>query len=878
MADPTAVRKLVLVWEADGSAPEGAAYGASYNQWLATAEEILNATNNNLTGALANAPSYPAAEQYLLQLSGYQAPYSDVPSRIGVDSTSTPTQPQQTAQSQSWIDNMNTQLAAAQLGYIRNTDTTVTALGVDGKTVTFPIDNNGNVDFTQPVSSMSEMDQLNLMYRKAQLAKLLGGDSGGGGRTQFESESRLQNAQAAKIEQEMSRLGMGGSRLVNIGGIMYDPDNAQAIDPSTYGVSRFNADTGRLGAMTERDLANFQMGPRFAEEQRQFNQRLGLDALAEERLGKSAAAQAEIGFGNLGIDRGKFISELLSRPSDALARLYMQRGGVSPTEKIEMADLLNSFNRQAQNISAATSRFMPSTQPTQLAQPPALAQLLQNPAPVSTTPTTAPTSRINSIGQVENYTPWGAQAAVEDDPSTPFDDPYVTSVVNDLNDAANSAGGWGSPGTDATEGIREIERAMGLAQGGFVKDSRFIVGDQRSGKPTGHEEMVINPTNAPLAVVPNKALKGMSRFAGNRYDEGTMSAGDVRPQELDAQPTGGFLNSLKEALGGFGDWQAGNREAMNSRLAGAGMPMENPMFNQAMGDAQMVAMGNVIKPTSINAAAIPKDWGPMEIQKYQQNIKMENLQTAKVMYENAIDRAERLGKLAEKAQGDRGMRLSRITDKAYSRINDIYQYTKELEDDILAGSRLRGARGSEAITNRTPGRSLTDSMEKALSGEDLTGYAEGTFAASTSLFQPKLTRGPAPTPYTEDLLLPYDSYTPQMSGDFITRSSAQTSYSPSSSGSLFPSSDVTQQQLIDLSRIATGPGGSSVLSGSMPSRFRIPGLQTPTAMQFNSLSGAERENLRPRLAAEFNSTLEDLMFDIEQRYSTSPSRLARFRG
>ena len=704
-----------------------------------------------------------------------------------------------------------------------------------------------------------------------------GADSGGAGRTQFASESRLQNAQAAKIEQEMQRLGMGGSRLTNIGGILYDPDTGQAIDPSNFGVSRFNADTGRLGAMTERDLANFQMGPRFAEEQRQFNQRLGLDALAEERLGKSAAAQAEIGFGNLGIDRGKFISELLSRPSDALARLYMQRGGVSPTEKIEMADLLNSFNKQAQNISAATSRFMPSTPPTQLAQPPALAQLLQKPVPVSTTPTTAPTSRINSIGQVENYTPWGAQAAVEDDPSTPFDDPYVTSVVNDLNDAANAAGGWGveGSGTDATEGIREIERAMGLAQGGFVKDSRFIVGDQRSGKPTGHEEMVINPTNAPLAVVPNKALKGMSRFAGNRYDEGTMSAGDIRPRELEAEPTGGFINSLKEALGGFGDWQAGNREAANSRLAGAGVPMDNPIFNQAMGDAQMVAMGNVIRPTSINAAAIPKDWGPMEIQKYQQNIKMENLQTAKVMYENAIDRAERLGKLAEKAQGDRGMRLSRITDKAYSRINDIYQYTKELEDDILAGSRLRGARGSEAITNRTPGRSLTDSMEKALSGEDLTGYAEGTFAASTSLFQPKLTYGPEPTPYQTDVVAE-STRLPTFKNTLF--STAQTTAPTGSSGSLFPSSDVTQQQLIDLSRIATGPGGNSVLGGSRPSRFRIPGLQTPTAMQFNSLSGAERENLRPRLAAEFNSTLEDLMFDIEQRYSTSPSRLARFRG
>lgn len=756
----------------------------------------------------------------------FRSTYPDISAQTSPLGGITEAAPTQTTQSapvgDAWQENFNRTKDFYQAGtFIGGTQTAASFQLPDGSINTFALSPDGSVDYTRPIASLTEEQQLDNDYRRLQIAKLMGdlgggGGSGGAGRTQFESESRLQSAQAAQIEQAIALAAQGGQRLVNIGGMLFDPATGQTIDPSTYGVSRFNADTGRMSSTTDRDLANFQMGPAFDEQRRQFDARLGLDTSAESRMNASAQSDSAIGFGKLGVDRAEFERQVLSNPADVLYRLAAQRGGQSPTDRISMADILNAFRQQPGNINnAVTSKFAPPV--AGLPAPRLPVPIVPQPVAPAPTASPYPTSRINPEGQIVNYTDWGAQAAVEDQPETPFNDPAVTATVNDLNDAANAMGGWGAPGTDATEGIREIERAMGLARGGFVQDSRFIVGDQRSGKPTGHEEMVINPTNAPLAVVPNNALGGMSRFAKgkvNKYDEGTMSAGDIRPQELDARPTGGFLNSLEEVGRGAGNAVAGAGVEGISRLI-ADMQADPAAFGT-------VAAGNVIRPTSINAQAMPKNWGPMEIQKYQQNVKMENLQTGKRMYDNAIDRADKLSKLAEKTMGDKGMRLSRMADRAYERINELYEYTNALESDIMAPANFRGAVGPEAIKHRIRGKSLTDSMQKALSGEDLTGYATGT--------------------------------------------------------GLFDTTPITQPELIDLSRKATSPGGTSVLSGQMPSRFRIPGLQTPTAMQFGSLSGAEKENLRPRLAAEFDSTLEDLMFDIQQRYSTGPSRLARFRG
>ena len=71
-------------------------------------------------------------------------------------------------------------------------------------------------------------------------------------------------------------------------------------------------------------------------------------------------------------------------------------------------------------------------------------------------------------------------------------------------------------------------------KGGTTKKSRFIVGDSPGGKMNSTTEMIINPTNAPIAVVPNKDLKstkGVSRFQTGTFGPSTD------PMDLFTPPT-----------------------------------------------------------------------------------------------------------------------------------------------------------------------------------------------------------------------------------------------------------------------------------------------------------------------------------------------------
>ena len=518
------------------------------------------------------------------------------------------------------------------------------------------------------------------------------------------------------------------------------------------------------------------------------------------------------------------------------------------------------------------------------------------------------------------------------------------------------------------------------------------MGDQRSGKPTGHEELIVNPTNAPIQVVPNKAFaKGISR-----YEDGT-SEGDIRKKTLDAEPTGGFLNSLKEALGGLGEFQENNREGASRFLGKAtGGLTERPAFNAAMNDAfgpmeGGAAVGSVFKKmTTAEKLAMAKEKGlsvehiPLvdrlqaQYEKARQEVidlvdtkaSQADLSKNKPRVDAARAKAKELsslldeekarvkesGQTVQEAMMDdysntlkqykliskhadnvveretRGMYKTLTEAKGhydelaakgfqtqadvddYSTLNKLFQHKTiarlfELDGQLnTVGQQMGQMRGGKGDVNIIEeGISTEDSIRKALSGDvGLTSH-NGPVDHAIRNLSPIEARNKLQSMVSDEGWIGYRERIQQLLEDLPAYSGGTSRFKRYADGtystptafdrpppiidsgtstlptyndthSLFPTGDVTQQQLIDMSRLGTGPGGTSVLSGQMPDRFRIPGLQTPTAMQFNSLSGAERENLRPRLAAEFNSTLEDLMFDIEQRYSTGPSRMAKFRG
>lgn len=121
------------------------------------------------------------------------------------------------------------------------------------------------------------------------------------------------------------------------------------------------------------------------------------------------------------------------------------------------------------------------------------------------------------------------------------------------------AGAWGSTGAPApTDTSAAAPSAFTLPQssstpakaaGGMTRDGKFIVGDSRSGRPTGYEELIVNPTNAPIRVVPNSEI---ARYYGGtmtpRYADGTADnpTGSVFGTEM--QDTTAARNFLAQAV------------------------------------------------------------------------------------------------------------------------------------------------------------------------------------------------------------------------------------------------------------------------------------------------------------------------------------------
>jgi hypothetical protein len=132
----------------------------------------------------------------------------------------------------------------------------------------------------------------------------------------------------------------------------------------------------------------------------------------------------------------------------------------------------------------------------------------------------------------------------------------------------------------------------GMAYGGATRDPRFIVGDRRDGRPSGNEEMIINPTRAPIQVVPNSRLAAYyggtmpDRFAGGtnsrlgmypRYADGVLPSVQGAPVgSLSPVTQQDLVNSAREysppAVGSL----LGDRGAFEARM----LPVQSASMRQ----------------------------------------------------------------------------------------------------------------------------------------------------------------------------------------------------------------------------------------------------------------------------------------------------------
>lgn len=97
---------------------------------------------------------------------------------------------------------------------------------------------------------------------------------------------------------------------------------------------------------------------------------------------------------------------------------------------------------------------------------------------------------------------------------------------------------------DTSGGTNSGGGTTGLALGGLTRSGQFIVGDSKSGRPTGYEELIINPTGAPIKVIPNNEVQ---RYYGGtsvpRYAIGTTGTGD-NPSDNGGTSLAGFFSGI----------------------------------------------------------------------------------------------------------------------------------------------------------------------------------------------------------------------------------------------------------------------------------------------------------------------------------------------
>ena len=125
------------------------------------------------------------------------------------------------------------------------------------------------------------------------------------------------------------------------------------------GVGRLNLDTelgrGRLALDTELGRGELGLGrDRLALDDRLGTGRLNLDTelgrgqlgvnqQGEQRLQRAQVAAERLANRDQELQRTQFVTDVLRKPSDFLARAFLQRGGTSPTGMVTQADIINNL-------------------------------------------------------------------------------------------------------------------------------------------------------------------------------------------------------------------------------------------------------------------------------------------------------------------------------------------------------------------------------------------------------------------------------------------------------------------------------------------------------------------------------------------------------
>jgi len=264
-------------------------------------------------------------------------------------------------------------------------------------------------------------------------------------------------------------------------------------------------------AMARQAAGDVAAGGRTAAQETGANQRAGLSAAASA-FGDVTRLAPQLG--QLALDNAGFTRDVLKTAPDYLARAFFQQGQASPLPQVSQADIINQLRSNISGFNSTLQGFRPRVEAD---VPPPVAP------PVAASP---PAPVVGLSGGGASYIGGG--------------DPEKERIARE---AFAPGGAFGFTAADAPK----------FAGGGFTREPMFMVGDSRTGMPTGHEEIVTNPQRAPIAVRPMNGYAGGTGGMGadgmHRMPGGDMMADSAMPKDPEMMANDAKVKAMSKLMG-----------------------------------------------------------------------------------------------------------------------------------------------------------------------------------------------------------------------------------------------------------------------------------------------------------------------------------------
>lgn len=341
--------------------------------------------------------------------------------------------------------------------------------------------------------------------------------------------------------------------------------NSRAANTEAGLNSRFGVTSQEAATMDRATLA---------ENARQANLRSATDAFGD-------VTRIAPQLGQLALDNAGFTKDTLSTAPDYLARAFFQQGQTSPLPQVSQADIINQLRSNIQGFNSTLQGFNPQVGAYQA--PPAF-----QPAPGGFGTSAAPVAPPAPAPPV-------VQPAIAANPYAAINAIAAAQAASNSNTTGFNAGANAAPGVN------------GFADGGMTRAPEFMVGDSRSGAPTGFEERVVNPTGAPIGVQPMnsgaqqqadpEAKQHKAKYDGISKILGLVDDTALQHALVDEMATAKPAKSIPRYADGtgFGNWQSGQPITGQVSLGAWNAP-GNPYLSSARGKgtAQTISGSGVL--------------------------------------------------------------------------------------------------------------------------------------------------------------------------------------------------------------------------------------------------------------------------------------------